>query len=133
MLQKWINSELFLLRGVHYLPAGQEEPFSYRSLPPDYICNGIVTFLCNCTESELDISDKDKLVITECLRILSYSYSKHLPPLNWSFISKFMHHGKDMRKYVLFIIAKQSATSPSARKLIENSIHKMQFNSESVS
>lgn len=56
----------------------------------------------------------------ECLKILNQDYDKALPPLNWSFLQEIFHRGPAERNECLLLMTKQSSTSGSAQRFMEN-------------
>lgn len=119
-LRQWLNTEFLCFRGgVYHLPPGRSEPDTYSNLPHHCVCRGVAGLAVSLSKQS-DLPEKERLVARECLRVLGYNYPKPLPPLNWNFLDDFINCGKDIRESALTVASKQSASSPSARKFLED-------------
>nr|CAD7568632.1 unnamed protein product [Timema californicum] len=112
MLTCWIKVELTVYHSGMYQITGRGEPANYNHLHDRSICQAVTNYLCNQTQG---ISQD---VTRQCFRIISQSFTKPLPPLNWSFLQKFLDKSSEIRMHCLVVAARQAKISPSARRFI---------------
>nr|CAD7266882.1 unnamed protein product [Timema shepardi] len=113
MLTCWIKVELTVYHSGMYQITGRGEPANYNHLHDRSICQAVTNYLCNQTQG---ISQD---VTRQCFRIISQSFTKPLPPLNWSFLQKFLDKSSEIRMHCLVVAARQAKISPSARRFME--------------
>jgi hypothetical protein len=131
MLAEWLSVELTLYRsGICRTATAQGEPANYSYLHHRSICRGITDYLQRLYQGTLEPSKIP--VVRQCLRILSHSYPRTLPPLRWTFLEEFLRE-PELCHYSLTIAAREALTSESARRIIENYLNTFDPSTNNVS
>lgn len=130
LLIRWLNVELNSYRGGIYQIPPSGEPSNSHHLHHRSIYRALTDYL-RCASKE-PVEPERLSVLVECLRVLSYGYSKPLPPFNWSFMQDLLTQDVGLRKHCLALAAKQAMSSPSAKRLVENYISVFQPSVKSV-
>lgn len=125
-----IEKELQSLpRGIFYLYPGKAEPMNYANLPQWSIIRTLTDHLRKYSDSN---STDSSTLIKNILKILSYEYSKLLPPLNWSFLENIQNNNFYIQES-LALSAKQAPSSSSAKFLTEEYVKNFSPKPEDVS
>lgn len=131
MLAEWLIVELTLYRsGIYRTATARGEPANYSYLHHHSICRGITDYLQRSSQGTLEPSKIP--VVRQCLRILSHSYPRTLPPLSWTFLQEFLQE-PELCHYSLTIATKQALTSESARRIIEKYLNGFDPSTKNVS
>lgn len=131
MLAEWLSVELTLYRsGINQTATARGEPPNYSCLHYRSICRAIIDYLQRSSQGTLEPSKIP--VARQCLRILSHSFPRNLPPLNWTFLQQFLPE-PELHHYCLTIATVQASTSESARRVIEKYLNNFDPITENVS
>ncbi|KAJ9599853.1 hypothetical protein L9F63_009893, partial [Diploptera punctata] len=123
-LSAWLSNELTMYQiGIYRTATARGEPANYSYLHHRSICRGLVEHLKRISDSTLEPSKL--LVARQCLRVLGQTYPKPLPPLTWTFLKEFFEQ-PELEHFCFIIGSKQAATSPSARKIMDNVLNDLE-------
>ncbi|XP_066592979.1 focadhesin [Prorops nasuta] len=115
ILIDFIKEELEQFHSSMYkCPRG--EPYDYKYLSENSVIRAVGESL---RLSEKFGPETDK-VVTECLRIFAYTFTKPLPNIKWDFLNKLSQLSVATKKYSLFIMSRHASTSISAKNLTKN-------------
>lgn len=121
LLCHYIEREVAEFRSGHYIvKEGHPEPSTYKTLQNQSILKALVNFVIIQASTNNPSTLVTDCVIVEALRILSYKYSRPLPPLNWDFLHKILNKSQDIKRECIRIAAKQAVISGTAKRLTEN-------------
>lgn len=121
LLITYISTEINEFRsGTYIVPEKMSEPMNWKKLSKKSILKAIVHFVIQQATTSKPENLVDESIVVCCLRILSHTYSRPLPPLNWCFLHELIHKSPEMKRHCVKIAAKQSVISGTAKRLIEN-------------
>lgn len=102
-----------------YQVKGTREPIDYSFLPSNSIVRAVLAYIkSKIAKWKFDLQ---KEVYLECLRIISQTYTKPLPPLDWCFLQE-LYHEPAAKDYCISIAAHQVILSGTARRFVVNYI-----------
>ena len=103
------------------------EPVNYSHLPEASVLRGLVAWLIEVAVSRRDLprhpsqlTEEDKAV-NVCLRVLATDHGRPLPPVDWSLFEP-LFVDPELRLGVISVLAKQAASSLTAKMIIERQL-----------
>merc|ERR1719158_1898218 len=103
------------------------EPVNYNHLPEHSVLRGLVGAIITASINRKELpthpaqQQEENTFLLSCLRILSADHARPLPPLDWAVLEPFFQ-SSDLRKGVTCVLARQAASSRSARILVERQL-----------
>lgn len=133
MLANWLQLELAQLgRGFYHSIRG--EPSDVSFLHEKSIFKTLVKYLKKLARSRVPCSEDEIRTVSMCFIILNDTNVKKLPQFNWTFLEQFLNYeNAELFTSVINFFAKQSDTSLSAKKGIENYVKSLKISSCEVS
>lgn len=115
--------------GVYHLPEGRSEPSDLSQLHAQSPLRAIVKYCIQTGHQQTTYSNSITLMLN-CLRCISWKFSKPIPPVNCHFLTKYITdldenssgdaYSFELKRASLTIASNQIEHSGSARDLIEN-------------
>lgn len=129
MLAYWLQLELGQLgRGYYHSIRG--EPSDVSFLHEKSIFKTLVKYLKKLARSHVPCSKDDIRTVSMCFIILNDANVQKLPQFNWAFLEQFLkYENAELSTSVINFFARQSDTSLSARKGIENYVKSLKISS----
>ena len=134
MMSSWLQTEVSHL-GRSFQRSIRGEPQDVSFLPDKSIFKAIIKFLKKLVIKNVPCSANELQSVVLCLVILNDDSVTQLPLFNWTFLDNFLKYtdNKWLTKLILQFFAKQSGSSVSARKGIENYMKSIELSACNVS
>jgi hypothetical protein len=123
LLKSLLQAEVNDLPNSVYHPAKtmrtESEPVSYNHLPDHSLLRAVISYLLDKKDLLLSSESEESIVhIKLILSLMGKDFGRSLPPLDWLALENFLTRS-DLRAEFLRIISVQSATSRSAKIILE--------------
>jgi len=103
------------------------EPVNYNHLPEHSVLRGLVGAIITASVNRKELpthpaqQQEENRLLLSCLMILSADHGRPLPPLDWAVLEPFFP-SSDLREGVTRVLARQAASSRSARIIVERQL-----------
>ena len=114
------------------------EPVNYSHLPELSVLRGLVQAVMEAAASRRDLPrhpsqlEAENSTLQPLLALLASDYGRPLPPLDWTGLEPLLGEAGGLRPVVISVLARQAATSRTARIILERQLRTDSLDRESV-